>query len=143
MTNKETAKLLRSAASAIEHGRRSTFQKKLAQLFSEEERDGLLCIVERALADVENYLLSGNGARDYGDTYGEVLDETAGYFDAMTVLCAKIGLPGHFEAVSANIRAYRWEWAAGLLDDRERSLGRSKEEKQQYGSQLSDENSVR
>jgi hypothetical protein len=52
MTNKETARLLRSAASALEHGRLSTFTKKLEQVNAEFNKAYVLVIVQGGIADI-------------------------------------------------------------------------------------------
>jgi hypothetical protein len=137
MTGKEIAKQLRSAASAIEHGRSVTFRKKLAAVakdvnlwpgdgensaftrvasaavkearngFTQAEIDALGAALDLAFEDQENYLTSGNAPQDYGSEWSEAKREKQSKFRLIASVTEKLGIAGERE---------RWEGLADQLN---------------------------
>lgn len=64
MTNKETARLLRNAASAVEHGRYATFRRKLAQVA--DPRGSILHNLQAALQAALRELAQQSGRTGVG-----------------------------------------------------------------------------
>ena len=108
MTNLEKARALRSAASALEHGRLGTARKKLnlATALEDKEKDALDSVLRRALDDAGDYLLGPHAKLDYCDEYADTLRNAASEFRLVANICRNLGLvvlDGYFAELAGKL----------------------------------------
>lgn len=101
MTNKELAQMLRSAASALEHGRQRTARTKVKSVaqalhlgLAEPDIEALLFALDLAFDDQDDYLRSGNAAIDYGSEWNDAADLKMKYFRNLAIVAERLGSDG-------------------------------------------------